>query len=179
MTGPTATAQAALRAALEAAHRILNDTTADVPNDAVNRLPPGRANPIGSSYAHVALAEDTIVNGLLKGGAPLWAADWAGRTGTDRPMPMPGAVQGDLGEWYHTVQVDLPACRQYAGAVFAASEEFIGSADDTTLAREVDTPFGRMPLAVMFSVLVIGHCNNLCGEIAAIKGTFGMRGYPF
>jgi hypothetical protein len=76
-------------------------------------------------------------------------------------------------------RVDLAACRAYAKAVYAQSEAFIAAADDATLLGEVHTPMGAMPLAVAFEALVIGHCNQLAGEISAIKGAFGLRGYPF
>jgi len=160
----------------------LEATIGDTTNEIANRPAPGSANPIGSSYAHTILAEDAIVNGMLQGKPPLWATTWAGRTGTDKPMPMPGMVQGDIGEWYHTVKVDLPACREYAQAVYAQTADFIGNADEATLARGIDMSWagmGTMPLAVMFSIFVIGHCDNLCGEISAIKGVHGLKGYPF
>jgi len=31
----------------------------------------------------------------------------------------------------------------------------------------------------MFSIFVTGNLNNLCGEISALKGTLGLKGYPF
>jgi hypothetical protein len=173
---------AILHAELQSAHRILEDTMADVTDEIANRLAPGNANPIGASYAHAAIAEDGIVNGMLCGQPPLVATSWAGKTGTDKPMPMPGMAGGDIGQWYHTVRVDLAACRAYAQAVYAQSEEFIGNADDATLGREIDLSMigmGKLPLAVVFGTLVIGHVNNLCGEISAIKGVNGLRGYPF
>jgi len=94
-------------------------------------------------------------------------------------MPIPGMVQGVMGEWYHTAHIDLAACREYAKAVYAQSEAFITGADDATLAGEVQTPIGALPLALALETLVIGHCNNLAVEISAIKGSFGLRGYPF
>ena len=176
------TVQDTLRGALESAHQILERTMADVTDEIAARPGPGNANPIGSSYAHAVLAEDGIVNGMLRGQAPLFASAWAGRTGTDQAMPMPGGAQGDLGTWYRSVRVDVGACREYAQAVYASSADFIGSADDATLARAVDLSMigmGTLPLSLVFAVLVIGHCNNLCGEISAIKGSHGLRGYPF
>ncbi|MDQ6877492.1 MAG: hypothetical protein M3082_07295, partial [Candidatus Dormibacteraeota bacterium] len=111
------------------------------------------------------------------------ATSWADRTGIDKPMPMPGgAGGGDLGEWYRTVKVDLVPCRQYAQAVWASAAEFINGADETVLAKDVDMNFvgaGNMSVAVVFSVFVTGHLNNLCGEISAIKGANGLKGYPF
>jgi hypothetical protein len=176
------TTQAVLKAAVQSAHHTLEATMADVTDEIANQPAPGSANPIGASYAHAVLVEDAVVHGMLQGQAPLMLTTWAGRTGVDKPMPMPGMVQGDIGEWYHTVHVDVTACRAYAQAVYAASEGFIGAADDATLARDIDLSMigmGMMPLAVVFSLLVTGHLNNLCGEISAVKGAQGLKGYPF
>jgi hypothetical protein len=176
------TPAAVLRGALEWAHQTTELTMADVTDEIANRPAPGKANPIGSSYAHAVLAEDAIVNGILQGQPPLSATTWAGKTGTDKPMPMPGQVQGDIGEWYHTVRVDLAACRAYAQAVYAQSAKFIETASDAVLSRPVDMSMaglGTMSAADLFSLLVTGHINNLCGEISAIKGVHGLKGYPF
>jgi len=181
-TTPVITVAQLLRDALENAHQTLEATMSDVTDEIANRPAPGNANPVGACYAHAVIAEDGIVNGLLRGQAPLFAGSWAGRTGADRPMPMPGMVEGDMGEWYRTVKVDLGACREYARAVYADSEAFIASAGDDTLSRVVDMSFaglGQLPLPVMFSIFVTGHLNNLCGEISALKGTLGLKGYPF
>ena len=59
------TPQRILEAALASAHGVLAATAAGVDDELANRPAPGTANPIGSSYAHVALVEDAIVNGLL------------------------------------------------------------------------------------------------------------------
>jgi len=176
------TAAQVLQGALNSAHQILENTMADVTDELASRLAPGLANPLGTSYAHVVLAEDAIVNGMLKGAPPLAATSWAGRTGVDRPMPMPGMAEGDLGAWYHSARVDLAACRAYAQVVYANSADFLSTADETTLARGIDmsmVDMGTLPLAIVFQIFVIGHCNNLCGEISAVKGSFGLKGYPF
>src|SRR5262249_6331672 len=94
---------------------------------------------------------------------------------------MPGVAEGDIGEWYRTVRVDLAACREYAKAVYAQSADFIANADDATLARPIDLSgfgMGSMPLAVVFEIFVVGHLNNLSGEISAIRGVEALRGYP-
>src|SRR5260221_9297955 len=119
-----------LKAALDMAHRTLEGTIGDVTDEIVNKAAPGSANPLGTSYAHAVIAEDAIVHGLLQGQPPLLFGAWAGRTGVDKPMPLPGLAPGDIGEWYRTAHVDLAACRAYAQAVFAASGSFIDAADD-------------------------------------------------
>jgi DinB superfamily len=171
--------QANLRAALDSAHHILEGTMAGVTDEVANKPAPGRANPVGSCYAHAVIAEDAIVNGMLAGRAPLIMTTFAGRAGVDKPMPMPGMVEGDLGEWYHTAKVDVGACRDYAKAVAASAAEYISGADDATLNRVVDSPFGKYPLSVFFQIFVIGHLNSLAGEISAGKGAQGLQGYPF
>jgi hypothetical protein len=176
------TPQSILKAGLDSAHRVMEMMVADLSDDIVNRPAPGNANPIGSSYAHAVVAEDVIVSGMILGRAPLVVTSWAGRTGLDKPMPMHGVQEGDLGEWYHTVHVDLAALRAYAAAVYAQTGEFLDRADAETLNREIDLSMwglGNPPLGHVFSFLVIGHFDNLAGEVSAIKGVFGLKGYPF
>ena len=91
-TTPALTVADLLRAALGAAHETLEGTMSDVTDEVANRPAPGSSNSAGSSYAHALLAEDGVVNGIMRGQNPLFASSWAGRTGTDRPMPMPGMV---------------------------------------------------------------------------------------
>src|SRR4051812_10573700 len=135
MAGSVLTVKDVLKGALASAHRVLETTVGDADNDLANRPAPGVANPIGTCYAHVIIAEDGIVNGLIQGKPPLMATTWAGRTGVDKAMPMPGMGGGDLGEWYHTAKVDLAACREYAKAVYANTEAFLDAADDATFSR--------------------------------------------
>jgi len=182
MSTPGITTQATLQGALQSAHQILERTMADVDDELAARSAPGKANPLGSAYAHAVLAEDGIVHGMLQGQPPLLATSWAGRTGTDQPMPMFDAAEGSMEAWYRDVKVDLSALRQYAQAVYGASDAFISSASDADLTRPIDLTMigmGQMPLAVVFSIFVTGHCNNLCGEISAVKGVHGYKGYPF
>ncbi len=167
-----------LKAALDFAHRyVLEGTMEAVPEDMANRRPGGMANTIGSTYAHVVLSEDQIVNAMLRGGKPLGEGDWSGRTGVDKPMSWSGTDA--LGDWYRTVSVDLVACRAYGAAVHQSATEFIATADDETLAREVDMFGMKMTVATAFEVFVIGHANSIGGEISALKGVAGLKGYPF
>jgi hypothetical protein len=39
--------------------------------------------------------------------------------------------------------------------------------------------FGTMPLANVQTLLLLGNTNAHTGEITALKGTQGLRGYPF
>ena len=171
-----------LTTAVKQSHWLLNTTFADVDTDLANRPAPGQANPLGAAYAHIAHSEDGVVNAMLQGKQPLFASTRAGKTGVDRPMPMPGMVEGDMGEWYRNAKVDVDALRSYAAEVFAGTEEFVAAADDEKLSTKIDLSsvgLGEKTVADVITMLVIQHCDNYSGEISAIKGVFGMKGYPF
>jgi hypothetical protein len=182
MSAEQVTVPSTLLGTLRIAHWVMEATMVDVSDEIANRPAPGKANSIGSAYAHAVLAEDGFVQGVMQGQPPLFAAVWASRTGTDRPMPLPGMVEGRLEDWYPSVVVDVAGCRAYAQAVYEASEAFLEEADDDVMSRPMDMSvagMGTLPLATVFTVFVIGHLNNLAGEVSAVKGINGMKGYPF
>ena len=75
-----------IRMEIEWAHQLLALTMADVTPEMAQAIPPGIANPLGSIFAHALLAEDGVINGLLKQGAPLFASTWADKTGVANPQ---------------------------------------------------------------------------------------------
>jgi len=172
-----------LRDQLKGAHWVLDGTMADVTPEQLAWLPPGVANPLGASYAHVILSEDLFMNGMFRGSGPLLASTWANKTGFSEPMPMPGPDWNTTyGAWTRRVQVDLPTAREYAQAVYASSDEYLASLTPEALDTMLDLSgvgMGQMPLANAISLLVIAHVNNLAGEISCLKGIQGFRGYPF
>ncbi|MGH2720239.1 MAG: DinB family protein, partial [Actinomycetota bacterium] len=131
----TLTTAAVLASAVKQAHWLLDATFGDVDDDLAGRPAPGNANPLGTAYAHVVHAEDAVVNGLLQGRPPLWASTHSGKTGVDRLMPMPGMVEGDMGEWFRGANVAVDQLRAYAADVFAATEAYVASLDDEALGR--------------------------------------------
>ena len=99
-------------------------------------------------------------------------------------MPM-GAnyahVPGDWGDWPRRVLIDLAALRQYAQAVYAATDDYVASLDDQALGRIVDlSAVGQGERSVGW-LLTTGVVTNMllhCGEISCLKGFKGSRGYP-
>ena len=108
---------------------------ADVTAEQAQWSPPGRANPLGATYAHAVLAEDMLVNGLLKGGPPLMATSFAGKTGLSEPPPPPDQ---DFGDWARRVQVDLAELREYGQAVYRNTGDCISSLTEDDLERTID-----------------------------------------
>lgn len=164
------------RQALRWGFEILQLVVADMTAEQAHWQPAGIAHPAGAQYAHGIIAADAIVLGMLGGGAPLFASSWAGKTGVSQPQPQ--ATQ----EWARTVQVDLPALHAYAAAVADAADAFVAGLSESDLDRVVDLTaagLGQRSLDWVLSAVVTGHLNNMAGEISALKGLQGARGYPF
>lgn len=166
-----------LSGAVKMAHWVLQGTTADVDDELANRPAAGMANPIGSCYLHIAVTEDHFV-ATLQGAQALYEGEYADRFGGDKMEPHQG--EGDLGDWYRTVKVDMAQARQYMDAVTAQTDEYLAGCSEADFAVVVEkSPIPNLTLAAFLEVFIVGHCNSLAGEISAIKGTFGLKGYPF
>ncbi len=166
----------ALRMEAQWAHEEFDLTTADVDAEVAHRTPQGQAGNVGSSMAHAIYSEDSLVNGMLGNKAPLAASTFAGKTGISE-LSMSNAP-----EWVRSVRIDLPLFREYAKAVAAATDQYIASLKESDLDRMIDLTqwgLGMRPVAWVLGALSIGHLHDLTGEISAIKGTHGLKGYPF
>ncbi|MEX1253724.1 MAG: DinB family protein [Dehalococcoidia bacterium] len=171
---------ALLRSGFQGAHGILEATMNDVTPDQAHWTPPGIANPLGATYAHVVLGEDALLHGMVMGSPPLSATTWAGKTGLSEMPPARGT--GDYGKWTRSVQVDLPALRELAKAVYAETDGWLGSLGEEGLEKPLDlSRFGMGEQTVGYFVggIVLQHVNNHCGEISCLKGIQGAKGYPF
>ena len=169
-------AASVIQEGMQWAHELLEMVMADVTPEQANWQPPGIANPLGAIYAHAILAEDGAINGLLKGGAPLFASTWAGKTGMENPQMQLSQ------EWSRALRADLPALKEYAQAVYTTTGEYLASLTDADLATEVDLSqvgFDKRPLSWCLNALVISHVNNMAGEVSCLKGLQGAKGYPF
>ncbi len=179
-----------LREQLRGARETLEGTTKDLSAETAHWIPPGTALPIGAAYAHAVLSMDGVVNGMVRGTRPLYAAAFAGKTGASEPHP------GSAGEgptdpeewgrvfsgWCRRLKVDLPALHGYAAAVFEETDGWLAALADADLEKTVDlAPIGLGPsrIAFVLSAVVIGHVYCHAGEIAALKGTLGLKGYPY
>ena len=166
---------------LKSTHDTLEGTMADVTPEQAHWSPPGIANPVGATYAHLVLSEDMLINGILKRQAPFFASSWANRVGLSEMMPGPEAWN-DYAAWTRRVRVDLPMLRQYAQAVYANTEQYLASLRPEDLDSQVDlAPMteGQASIGHVLGVLVVGHADNISGEISCLKGLQGSKGYPF
>lgn len=169
---------------LQSAHEFLEATLEGVAAEHAAWTPPGRANPLGATYAHILLTEDGVLNGTIKGAAPLFASTWAGKVGISEPPPAPdpdNPALPDWAGWSRRVQVDLAALREYAGAVYAATDDYLASLTDADLDRSVDlSGLGLDPSTVgqLVGGIILSNVHWHTGEIACLKGLQGLKGYP-
>lgn len=165
-----------LRAQLKSAHDAIEETMDDVTQELLDRMPAGVANPLGERYAHHLNSEDSLVHLILQGKAPLMSSSWLGRTGISEPR------FGSDPQYARRVRVQLEPARAYAREVYAASDEYVGSLGEADLERLIDMTavgFGQVPVWWVLSRLVIGHVYEVHGEIAAVKGALGVRGFRY
>jgi hypothetical protein len=68
--------------------------------------------------------------------------------------------------------------REYANAVYAATDEYLASISDADLDRVIDMgPAGTYPMGRLLTILM-GNVAWHTGEIACVKGLQGAKGYP-
>ena len=165
-----------LREGIQWGHQLVESVMADVTPDQAHVASPGVAHSIAVIYAHSVIAEDDIINGMLRGGAPLYAGEWSSTAGVPAPQ------MNITPEWSRGLRVDLDALRQYSQAVSASSDAYLASLSPTDLDRVVDLSqagLGQRTVAWILNTLVAGHLNNMAGELSCLKGLQGLQGYPF
>ena len=78
------------------------------------------------------------------------------------------------------MQVDLPVLREYAQAVYSASDDYLAGLSPDDLDEVLDlTALGMAPVTRAWVVTryLIGHADNICGETSTMKGLQGANGY--
>lgn len=167
-----------LRDLMQGAHEFLEGTMADVTTAQAHWLPAGKVSTIGTNYLHVLASEDMTIQGMFQGGAPLYASTWAGKIGASEPPPFgPGH---DNRSWGEHARLDLDAARQYAQAVYAATNAYLASLKPDDLERPFDLSqfgLGQQPMLFLLRAL-IANASMHCGEISCLKGLQGAKGYP-
>lgn len=158
---------------LKGAHELFAATLGGLTSAQAHHDAGGNTVPIAAHFGHVVIFEDMIINGILKGGAPLLAG---GTTGFSALPPQ----QPPWDAWGRAVKVDLNQAMAYAATVGASAEAYVASLDDAALAKPLDLTamgLGMQSVGFMLSGLVLNlHVHT--GEISCLKGLQKLKGYP-
>jgi hypothetical protein len=159
---------------------ILKQLVDDLTQEQADWMPPGNVNPISALYWHTVSYVDEIVHDWGMGQAPLkQSAGWREKVVTACPPPAEGDPMGDLRAVRAGLSVDLPALHDYAQATSQALLGWVASLTPEDLDRTMETPIGELNLGQMLEAFIIWHINVHCGEISALRGMQGLKGYPW
>ena len=164
-----------LRQQFKECNQWLGATMQGVTVEQAHWKPPGTANPLGATYAHVLMTQDIVANVAIKGSAPLSATTWANKVGISEQPPKDNVAAWS--QWARLVRVDLDGLRAYGEAVQTSVDQLIMSLTATDLSRTVETPFGSSTVLVLVTGALIGHTHDHTGEISCLKGLQGAKGY--
>lgn len=153
--------------------RLFGSTMEGMTDELLNAPAIGVANTIGATLIHLITSEEFFMQKLLQGNPMLWDdAGWNKKVGLDIPS------NENIWTEVSKVTLSLTALLQYQQAVNAQTEAYLSSLKPEDLDRMVDMFGEQHPVADVIS-LVIGHATSHLGEIAALKGTNGVKGLPY
>ncbi len=163
-----------ITASVKASHDWFNGTISDVTQAQANALPPGVVHPIGELMTHILNSEDGTVHNMIQGKPTIWERDgWGKKLGVGNMM-----FHDNKGA--RTFKIEPTSLAGYHKAVQAATLQYLGSLKDADLDRLVDAgPLGKVPVAALLLNGMVGNTFAHTGEISALKGTHGAKGYPF
>ena len=159
---------------------LLEHLVTDLTREQADWQPPGRANPIGALYWHTVSYVDTIAHNWGMRQPPLrHSAGWQEKVVVASPPVDPEDPMGDLRAIRVGLRVDLPALHDYARATAQVLLDWVASLTLEDLERTIDTPIGELNLGQILELFIISHINSHSGEISALKGCQGLKGYPW
>ena len=152
-----------LQYSLDTAFELLGLVTADLTQAQIDWQPPGVAPSIGSIYSHI-----------------LTYADWFMQDLCIEQKPFPESVESTIKEHgLRHIQGDIAALHERAGKVKTKVQGWLSTLTPADLDIKRDTTVGELNQGQMVEIYIIWHINVHCGEIAALKGCQGAKGYPW
>jgi len=154
-------------------HRLVDDALAGLTDEQLTWIPPGQANPIGLTALHLLASEDHYIS-LLTGKPVLW--QFQGWSTTFNLAEPPGFGQ----DWtlFRHATLRVESLLAYQVVVRVEVEFFLDALTPETLDRKVKFFTDNDPVAEVLALLV-GHSVFHAGEIAALKGVYGVKGLAY
>jgi hypothetical protein len=152
-----------LQYSLDTAFVLLDQVTADLTQEQIDWQPPGIAPSIGSIYSHILNYVDWFVQDLC----------------IDQKV-FPESVESALIEHgLRHVQGDIAELHERTGNVRAKALGWLSTLTPADLDIIRNTTVGELNQGQIVELYLVWHINVHCGEIAALKGCQGAKGYPW
>jgi uncharacterized damage-inducible protein DinB len=142
---------------------ILEQVVSDLTQEQADWRPPGTASSITDIYWHTLTYVDYFMRNYCIEGKPL-PESVDSRPAVLRMQP---------------VQADLSELHQFASDVRSTAQDWLSSLTPADLERKRDTTVGELNVGQMLEIYIVWHINAHCGEISALKGCQGLKGYPW
>jgi hypothetical protein len=167
-------ALALYRYQLAQSHRILDTVISDLTDEQLHLKVPGSTiNPIAAIFMHVLMAEDSFIHATCQSRPSIFEAEnWSERLGVPR-------IGRQTAEWGSQVRIVKYLAREYGWAVYDETEAYLATTPAEALDDMIETRLGTMPRGEALSSFVLWHQMGHVGEMAALKGVQGLKGWPF
>jgi hypothetical protein len=167
----------AIKLAYAGSHDWYQGTIADVTPGMANNVPDGEAHPIGYVAAHILHCEDVMINSVLQGNPSIWERD-----GWDKRLGISSVALDQPTASAQAYRCDPLTLNDYAQTVYKGTASYFEGLSADALDREVDLSaagLGKMGLGTFLLTMLLGNNYAHTGEISALKGIMGKKGYPF
>ena len=151
-----------LQYSLDTAFDVLGMVTADLTQEQADWQPPGKASSIAANYSHILTYLDRFLEKIL---IPCDDSLFH----MERP---PDTILQD-------VQVEVVDLHKHAGELKKAYHDWLSSLSPADLDIEMKTNVGPLNVGQTVELFIVWHINVHCGEISAMKGCQGAKGYPW
>ena len=152
-------------------HRALRDACNGT-TEQIHYVPDFGSHSIAWCLWHTTRVEDMIINGRILGTDLIWNDQWATSIG----LPVDGNGNGQSDEDAQNVQIaDLGRFIEYQDLVWKSTDNFLNTATDSDLGREVKTRNGTERVDESITLHMLGHFNGHRGEMNFLRGMQGME----
>lgn len=192
-----------LHSSLDFSFDMLEGLVSDLTQEQADWMPPGKANPIGSLYWHIVAYIDQLVHEwCMPPFLQIDFNDWFEKRTQNQELKMGQTPLRITGQWEKKVilslhpedpgdpywkvrtsregfRADLQGMHECAHTTRKFLQGWVPSLTAEDLERVIPTPIGEYKMAELLEIFVISHINNHIGEISAIRGCQGLKGYPW
>ncbi|MDO8614955.1 MAG: DinB family protein [Dehalococcoidia bacterium] len=164
-----------IRGSMRQLHNTYDEVIADLSPDQLHWRANETGLPISFILWHYVRTEDNIIQFVLQHKPTVWLeGGWNEKLGLDRISQGTGMSLQDA----QSLRINSKETwLGYQSAVWRATDEFLGAADDAfLLEKTIVKPLGEMPIQNAIGNMCLTHGFTHLGEIAHVRGLLGLRG---